>query len=254
MTPAWAQRQAAWLRACLVSPAVFMHMVDRLCECVVPSQQAFEPEAAQRNVPLYLQGLLSHLPRTNAEDMAALVAGARLVIQEFSGTAPWEHRALVRGWVGQGGERVGAPDGIIAFDPRRFPKRGTPSVGVQRPWCGHRGQLDHCQGGVYMGSGARPDLALLAFRLSRPEDWARDEPRRQACHGPPEVEYHTRPEPGVEMLDAWGHQIPHGWVTGDDERGRHTRGRHDLRERGARSGLGLPGTTTMRDLEAPWPT
>jgi hypothetical protein len=115
MTPAWAQRQAAWLRACLVSPAVFMHMVDRLCECVVPSQQAFEPEAAQRNVQRYLQGLLSHLPRTNAEDMAALVAGARLVIQEFIGTAPWEHRPLVRVLVGQGVERLGAPDGIMGI-------------------------------------------------------------------------------------------------------------------------------------------
>ncbi len=36
------------------------------------------------------------------------------------------------------------------------------------------------------------------------------------------------------MLDAWGHQVPHGWVTGDDELGRHTRLRHDLRERGER--------------------
>ncbi len=55
------------------------------------------------------------------------------------------------------------------------------------------------------------------------------------------------------MLDAWGGQVPHGWVTGDDELGRHTRFRHDLRERGERSVLGVPCTTTMRDLEAPLP-
>ncbi len=55
------------------------------------------------------------------------------------------------------------------------------------------------------------------------------------------------------MLDAWGEQVPHGWVTGDDELGRHSRFRHELRERGERYVLGVPCNTTMRDLEAPWP-
>jgi hypothetical protein len=41
------------------------------------------------------------------------------------------------------------------------------------------------------------------------------------------------------MLDAWGDQVPHGWVTGDDELGRHSRFRHDLRERGERYVLGV---------------
>ena len=51
----------------------------------------------------------------------------------------------------------------------------------------------------------------------------------------------------------WGEQVPHGWVVGDDELGRHTRFRHQLRERGERYVLGVPCTTTMRDLEAPLP-
>jgi len=55
------------------------------------------------------------------------------------------------------------------------------------------------------------------------------------------------------MLDAWREQAPHGWVTGDDELGRHSRFRRELRERGERYVLGVPCTTTMRDLEAPWP-
>ncbi len=55
------------------------------------------------------------------------------------------------------------------------------------------------------------------------------------------------------MRDAWGDQVPHDWVTGDDELGRHTRLRHELRERGERYVLSVPCTTTMRDLEAPLP-
>src|SRR6266404_3647803 len=72
MTPAWAQRREELLSDCLVSPDVFHQMVDRLGEFVVPYQQALETEAGQRNVHLYLQGLLSHLPGKNAEDIAAI--------------------------------------------------------------------------------------------------------------------------------------------------------------------------------------
>ena len=55
------------------------------------------------------------------------------------------------------------------------------------------------------------------------------------------------------MLAAWGHRVLHGWVTGDDELGRHTRFRQDLRERGERYVLGVPCNTTLRDLGAPLP-
>jgi hypothetical protein len=50
---------------------------------------------------------------------------------------------------------------------------------------------------------------LLDFRLSLPEDWARDTPRRQACHVPEDVSYRTRHEQCLEMLDAWGENVPH---------------------------------------------
>ena len=59
MTPAWAQRQEALLRDCIVSPDVFDHMVERLRDFAVPYQHALETEAGQRNVHFYLAGLLS---------------------------------------------------------------------------------------------------------------------------------------------------------------------------------------------------
>jgi len=228
-------------------------MLDRLGEFVVPYQRALESEAAHHPMHLYLQGLLSQLPRKNAEAIAAWVDVERQVIQDFIGIASWNHQPLVTVLVGEVAEQLGEPDGIIAFDPSSFPKRGAHSVGVKRQWCGHRGKVDNCQVGVFMGYVSRHDHALLDFRLSLPEEWARDAPRRQACYVPPEVRYQTRQEQCVEMLDAWGNQVPHGWVTGDDELGRHTQFRGTLRERGERYVLGVPCTTTMRDLEAPLP-
>jgi SRSO17 transposase len=253
MHTVWAQRREEVLRDCLVSPDVFHRMVERLAEFVMPYQHALETEAGGRQVHLYLQGLLSHIDRKNAEQIAALVDVERQVLQDFIGTAFWDHRPLIQVLVGQVVAQLGEPDGIIAFDPSSFPKRGTHSVGVKRQWCGHRGKVDNCQVGVFMGYVSRHEHTLLDFRLYLPKEWARDEHRRQVSHVPPEVRYQTRQEQCLEMLDLWGEQVPHGWVTGDDELGRHTWFRGELRARGERYVLGVPCNTTIRDLEAPVP-
>ncbi len=148
MTPVWAQRREELWSDCLVSPDVFNEMVDRLGEFVMPSQRALETEADPHSMPLSLQGLLSHVPRKHAEDIAAWVDVERQVMQDFIGIAPWDHPPLIGVLVGQVAKRLGEPDGIIAFDPSRFPQRGTHAVGVKRQWCGHRGKVDHCQVGV----------------------------------------------------------------------------------------------------------
>ena len=143
MSTLWALRREELLSDGLVSPDLFHQMVDRLAEFVVPYQQALEAVAAYP-LHLYLQGLLSHWHRKNAEEIATLVDVERQVIQDVIGIVPWDHRPLVTVLVGQAGERLGEPDGIIAFDPSSFPKRGTHSVGVKRQWCGHRGKVDNC--------------------------------------------------------------------------------------------------------------
>src|SRR5262247_3591301 len=181
MTPAWAQRREALLSDCLVSPDIFHQMLDRLGEFVVPYQRALASEAAYHPMHLYLQGLLSHLPRKNAAAIAAWVDVERQVIQDFIGTAPWEHRPLLQVLVGQVADRLGEPDGIIAFDPSSCPKRGTHSVGVKRQWCGHRGKVDNCQVGVFMGYVCDNEHGLLDFRLSLPPEWVQDARRRQQC-------------------------------------------------------------------------
>jgi SRSO17 transposase len=135
-------------------------------------------------------------------------------MQEFMGTSCWDHRPLIEVLVGQVADRLSQSDGIIPFDPNSFPKRGTHSVGVKRQWCSHRGKVDNCQVGVFMGYVSGQEHALLDFRLSLPEEWARNEPRRQKCHVPSEVRYRTRHEQCLEMLDEWRNQVPHSWVSG----------------------------------------
>ena len=42
MTVVWALRHEDLLRACVVSPHVFAHLVDRLCDVVAPDQHCLE--------------------------------------------------------------------------------------------------------------------------------------------------------------------------------------------------------------------
>jgi hypothetical protein len=151
MHPVWTPRREDVVRDCLVSPDVFPPMVERLAACGVPYPPGLETEAGQRHVSLYLQGLRSHWPGKNAEDIAPFGEVERPVSQDCIGTVPWEHRPLLTVFVGPVAERLGAPDGMSAVEPRRFPTRGPHSGGGKRPWCGHRGKVDHGQGGVCMG-------------------------------------------------------------------------------------------------------
>ena len=146
MTPTWAQRREAWWRDCIVSPDVFTSMVERLGDFVVPYQRALETEASQRNVHLYLQGLLSHLPRKNAEDIATFVEVERQVLPDFLGTPPWEHRPLLQVLVAHVIERLGAPEGVIAFDPSSVPTRGMHAVGGETPMVWPSGEGRHLPG------------------------------------------------------------------------------------------------------------
>jgi len=143
-------------------------MIDRLCDFVMPYQHSLETEAGKRNVHRYLAGLLSHLERKNAEEIAALVDVERLVMQQFIGTAPWDHRPLVKVLVGQVVQRLGEPDGIIAFDPSSFPKRGTHSVGVKRQWCGHRGKVDHIPSDLVVKSQVVDIAQHISWLMWRP--------------------------------------------------------------------------------------
>ena len=56
-----------------------------------------------------------------------------------------------------------------------------------------------------------------------------------------------------EMLDEQGPLLPHAWIAGDDELGRSSWFRQELRSRGECYLLAVPSNTLVRDLMAPDP-
>jgi hypothetical protein len=236
-----------------VPPGLLRGVLPRLETFLQPFVQNLISAEQSTNARHYVQGLLSDLPSKDAESIAYLHDRERQGLQKFIGQADWDHRPLLTELTRQVGADLGEADGVLVFDPSAFPKKGTESVGVQRQWCGRLGKIDNCQVGVYLGYVSRCEHALVDVRLYLPKEWARDRKRRQKAGVPREVRFHTRHELALHMLDERGGLLPHAWVSGDDEMGRCSWFRQQLRSRGESYLLAVPSNTLVRDLVAPDP-
>src|SRR4029077_5581205 len=201
----------------------------------------------------YVQGLLSDLDGKDIESIAYLHDRERQGLQKFIGQVEWDHRPLVTELARQIGAALGEPDGVLVFDPSAFAKKGTESVGVQRQWCGRLGKIENCQVGIYLGYVSRLDHALVDFRLFLPQEWAQRKRRREKAGVPKEIRFQPGHQLVLEMLGEHGSVLPHAWIAGDDELGRSSWFRQQLRERNERYLLAVPSNTLVRDLKAPAP-
>src|SRR4051794_33259031 len=212
-----------------VHPGLLRGLVPRLEGFLRPFVESLGSDAQRRNATGYVEGLLSDLGAKTAEAIAYLHDRERQGLQKFIGQADWDHRPLLAQLARQVGAELGEPGGVLVFDPSAFPKKGDRSVGVQRQWCGRLGKLDNCSVGVYLGYASRLGHALVDFRLYLPREWATDKRRRQQAGVPREVRFRTRHQLALEMLDQRGPLLPHAWVAGDDEMGRSSWFRQQLR-------------------------
>jgi len=236
-----------------VTPESMRGLSQRLDVFVEPYAKSFAGRQQSRHAAEYMTGLLSKLERKTGEAIAYLHDQERQGLQKFLGEVPWDHTPLLATLARQVGEDFGESDAVIVFDPSAFPKKGTKSVGVQRQWCGRLGKVDNCQVGVFMAYVSREGHALVNTRLYLPQEWTKGRSRRKAAGVPKEVRFRTRHRLAREMLDECAEQLPHGWVAGDDEMGRSSGFRQELRTRTERYLLGVPSNTLVRDLDVPPP-
>ncbi|MHC4504402.1 MAG: IS701 family transposase [Planctomycetota bacterium] len=200
------------------------------------------------NAGVVIRGLLSDLERKTAEPVAYREGRERKPIQFFVGRGLWDDEKVMGELRRHVAHDLADPKGVIVFDPTSFPKKGAHSVGVKRQWCGRLGKTDNCQVGVFMAYATKRGHGPLDRRLFLPKDWAEDGARREECHVPEDVEYRAKWRIALDMLDAHGAGIPHGWITGDEDFGRPQAFRAGLRERRERYVLDVPCDTLVRDL------
>jgi len=225
-------------------------MLDRLERFVQPFAARLTSSEQREHVREYVAGLCSDVKRKNSETIAYLHDQERHAMQKFIGQSPWDDRALIGELTQQVGTALGESDGVLVFDPSAFKKQGKESVGVARQWCGRLGKTDNCQVGVYLGYVSRKEHALVDTRLYLNKEWAKDKKRRKKCGVPREIRFRTRHALALEMLAEHGQVLPHAWIAGDDEMGRSSAFRRDLRALEERYMLAVPSNTLVRDLEA----
>jgi len=237
-----------------IKPQVFNGMLKRLKQFVEPFVISLGRREPKENAHIYVSGLLSDLQRKNVESIAYRYDLDRRALQRFVGSAPWDHQPLQEELAKQVGNELGEDDGVIVFDPSGHKKCGNDSVGVQRQWLGRLGKVDNGQVGIYMGYACRKEHALVDMRLYLPKQWAKDKTRRNKCGVPKQIRYQTRHELALDMLKNNGKYLPHSWIAGDDEMGRSSRFRKDLRALGEQYLLAVPFNTGIRDLDSSPPT
>jgi SRSO17 transposase len=243
-------RKQEILKEADIKPQVVNGMLKRLEQFAQPFIASFGRREPKENAQMYICGLLSDLERKNVESIAYRYDRTRESLQKFIGTAPWDYQPLQQELVRQIGAEIGEDDGVIVFDPSGHKKCGNNSVGVQRQWLGRLGKVDNGQVGVYMGYASRKEHGLVDERLYLPKQWANNKAGRKKCGVPKHIRYQTRQELALDMLKKNGGYLPHCWITGDDEMGRPSGFRRDLRALDEQYLLAVPSNTYIRDLQS----
>jgi len=233
-----------------ISQEVASGMLKRLEQFAQPFIASLGRREPRENAQIYISGLLSDLERKNVESIAYRYDQDRRALQRFIGFAGWDHQPLLQELSRQIGAELGQDDGVIVFDPSAHKKCGNDSVGVQRQWLGRLGKVDNGQVAIYMGYASRKEHGLVDTRLYLPKQWANNKARRNKCGVPKNLRYQTRHELALDMLKNNGKYLPHGWIAGDDEMGRSSRFRRDLRALDEQYLLAVPSNTGIRDLDS----
>jgi SRSO17 transposase len=244
------ERLDGLLENAVLDPRIPDGMMDRLERFVKPFAAIMESREQGRHLWEYVSGLFSDVKRKNAETIAYFHNQDRQGLQKFIGQSLWDDGLLIEELARQVGTELGEPDGVLVFDPSGFKKQGKGSVGVARQWCGRLGKIENCQVGIYLGYVSRKEHALVDVRLYLNKDWAKDKQRRAKCGVPDDIRFQTRHALALEMLSQHRTTLPHAWIAGDDEMGRSSAFRRDLRALRERYLLAVPSNTLVRDLEA----
>jgi SRSO17 transposase len=211
---------------------------------------------ADREEPalMYLKGLVLPGERKSVEPMAARVDGratdkTRQRMGHIAGNSPWEDSPILQFVHDQVIPTIYDPnDGLpwIILDDTGVRKKGIKSVCVARQYIGEIGKKDNCQVVVTITFATEHGSIPVAYRLYMPEEWAKDMERRWEAGIPDEIEFLTKNQIALILIDeAIARGVPVGIFLGDAAYGDDTDLRDGLTERAYLYALAVRAHTTV---------
>ena len=226
------------------APSVVADRLEAFGEAVLAG--AMNRPVQMVNGGTYLRGLIEQGARKSLEPMVERLGGDAdyQSLQQFLADSPWDPAMVVRAVA----ERVVPAIDVEAWvlDDTGFPKDGKHSPGVKRQYSGTLGKIGNCQIGVSVHAVGSKGTVPLGWALYLPEEWCNDPERRRKAKIPDEVEFKTKPELGVELIErAAGWEDPEAPVLGDCAYGDKTELRARLDAAGREYVLAVSPDTTV---------
>jgi SRSO17 transposase len=201
----------------------------------------------------YAMGILSDAERKSAEPLAARACASphradaehqRLL--HFLTDAKWSDREIREEAARYALAVMTVREPVEAWilDDTGFLKQGKHSVGVQRQYTGSAGKVANCQVGVSLTVATRTEQLPIDFELYLPDTWANDPVRRKEGRIPDEVVFKTKPELGLQMVEAaLKADVPRAIVLADAGYGSSKAFRARLRQLGLDYAVGVNSTS-----------
>lgn len=190
----------------------------------------------------YATGLLGDGDRKSMEPIAARATGTdqrvgaeHQRLQHFITDSPWDDRAVRRYAASYvvGALQEQEPVETWIVDDTGFIKQGKHSVGVQRQYTGSAGKTTNCQLGVSLTLATATRHAPVDMELYLPRSWTDVAERRGEAKIPQDVQFRTKPELAIAMIDrALDDGLPTGVVLADCAYGTSGEFRDELCNRG----------------------
>jgi len=203
----------------------------------------------------YAEGVLGDGERKSIEPIAARACAdpARADAEHqrllhFALDAPWSDDAVRREAARYALKAMTAHEPVDSWiiDDTGFLKQGRHSVGVQRQYTGSAGKTTNCQIGVSLTVTTRTEQLPIDFALYLPEVWTKDRARRSEARIPDDVQFATKPELALRLLQrAIDNGIQPGLVLADQAYGTSREFRKGVREMGLHYAVAVDNRTVV---------
>lgn len=201
---------------------------------------------------LYLTGLLLDGDRKSIEPLASRlvddqseIEGMRQRLQQCISVSKWAEREVFRRIATKIDAELPDVEALV-IDDTGFPKKGEHSVGVARQYSGTLGRVENCQVATSLHLAGESGSACVGLRLYLSEEWAGDRQRRRKAGVPVDVEFQTKWQIALALID---NTIEAGCrshiVLADSGYGDSHEFREGLRERGLQYAVGVHHPTSV---------